>query len=259
MPTVAEIYDKGPGEHTLILSRRCALTYPFEVPTWTDLRVGFFLSVTDDTADDTTTGLAETIDVPQLVIPPPENYWWCGIKTNNDLQPTTGNNTGFIGFSNWQNANRALPDSILVSSDAGIGAGPAFWRPKNEFRDSYSALIHDTGRAIFFSNVQPHFPQDTATVAAGYATLLMLRIQRPTPASRALTVTIKQGTTSGDVLFSNDPSLDRLETNMASYPSVVQSHSTLGDMINIPNALYLYWPFSNSRIRCHALGFMKFH
>lgn len=258
MPGVAEIYDKGPGEHTLILGRRCALTYPFEVSTWTDLRVGFFLSATDDTADDTTTGLAETIVVPTLPVPPPENYWWCGIKTNNDLQPTA-NDTGFIGFSNWQGDNRGTNDSILVSSDAGIAAGTAFWRPKNEFRDSYSALIYDSARAIFFSNVQPHFPQDPATVAAGYATLLMLRVQRASSGSRQLTVTIKQGTNSGDVLFSNDPSLDRLETNMANYPSVVQSRATLGDMANIPNALYLYWPFANSRLRCHALGFMKFH
>jgi hypothetical protein len=108
-----------------------------------------------------------------------------------------------------------------------------------------------------FSGVNPHFVQDV-TGAGGYATLLMLRIQRTNSLhGPSLTVSIKQGTHSSDVLFTSTPTLDLLETNMANYPTTVQSHQ-VNRVVHVPDALYCYWPFHNSRLRVHALGFMKF-
>jgi hypothetical protein len=119
-----------------------------------------------------------------------------------------------------------------------------------------SAVIQDgTTGVANFNDCFIHLPEDPAN-AGGYATLVMLRITRPNGTSHALTVRIKQGTHSSDILFTSDPSADRLEVNLYNYPSVVQT-KTINNMANIPDALYLYWPFLNSRLRCHALGFAK--
>lgn len=265
MPAVAEIYSKA-GEHTLILNTRCQLIYPFEAPNWTDLRVGFLLSLTQTTLDDDTTTLAENIPLVGDEVPPEDRYW-IGLKTNNDLLPLN-NGVNFIGFTNFSTGNHNQGTSSVVSSDAGIGTTNAyFWRPKNDFDNPACAYILE---GVFdwprFTDIQQHFAQVPAS-AGGYATLLMMRITRasgeggngngkgpggsPTP----LTVSIKTGGFSADVLFTNTPTLDLLETNLAAYPAVVQ---TVTAALPAPDALYLYWPFHSSRLRCHALGFMKF-
>jgi hypothetical protein len=217
--------------------------------------VAFLLSLTQTTADDTITGLAETITAGT---DPGPDFSWIGIKTNNDSLPTAGN-VGFIGYSAYPGIFHF--DSELVSSDSGIGTVTAnFWRPRGlQFggADNFtSAVIMDSGDLMGggrFSGVNPHFVQDV-TGAGGYATLLMLRILR---SGSSLTVSIKQGTNSSDVLFTSAPTLDVLETNMANYPTTVQTH-TATRMVHIPDSLYLYWPFHQSRLRVHALGFMKF-
>ena len=268
MPTnVAEIFLKGTSDNTLILETRCQLVYPFDAPGWMDLRVGFFLSVCSTSADDPPspiTGLSESIPVPPgrggLLA---QDLFWAGIKSNNDSLPYASQ-VGFIGFSNSGGNNPGLFPSDLVSSDGGIGTtNNNFWRPRTLLRnniDGPNALIIDgvSRPAALFNNVQQHFAQVwDGTSAHPYATLLMLRIVRPTSSSRNLTVTIKQGTNSGDVLFTNTPTSDLLETNLSAYPTVVQS-ANIPDMHNIPDSIYLYWPFHQSRLRCHALGFMKF-
>ena len=61
----AECYQKTVDDRAIILNPRAYYAHPFLAPDWTDLRVGFFLSLTDKTNDDLTTGFAETI--PNLV------------------------------------------------------------------------------------------------------------------------------------------------------------------------------------------------
>jgi hypothetical protein len=268
MPTaVAKIFDKvvgGVSDHTLILAPRCQLVYPIEAPNWQDLRVGFLLSLCGDANptedDDPVTGIG-----PETVTggnDPGPAFSWIGIKTNNDSLPTAPT-VGFIGYSAYSEISQF--DSELVSSDSGIGTITTnFWRPRSVRLgipdNSTSAVIMDTGDLMgggVFTNVNPHFVQNVAG-AGGYATLLMLRIQRTNSLhGPSLTVSIKQGTHSSDVLFTSTPTLDLLESNMANYPTTVQSHQ-VNRVVHVPDALYCYWPFHNSRLRVHALGFMKF-
>ena len=268
MPTnVAEIFLKGTSDNTLVLDTRCQMSYPLSAPNWMDLRVGFFLSVCSTAVDDPPspiTGLAESIAPDPLLGLPPQDLFWAGIKTNNDSLPYS-NNVGFIGYSNSSGNNPGLFSSDLVSSDGGIGTtNNNFWRPRTLLRnnvDGPNAMIIDGSANPFsprFTNVQQHFAQVwDGTSAFPYATLLMLRIRRPNPTSTNLTVTIKQGTNSGDVLFTNTPSANLLENNLSGYPTVVQT-VTIVSMRYIPDSIFLYWPFHQSRLRCHALGFMKF-
>jgi hypothetical protein len=262
MPTVfpATLINKGGTDKTVILAVRTQMIYPFTATGWTDLRVGFLLSLTQTGADDTITGLGETITNGAAGLFPQDRYW-IGIKNRNTIMPKNGD-TWFIGFSNfsWQsNPHELVGNSVLSSSDLSIGAGANYWRPNNSYDPVISGgiLAGSSVRAVATSE-QIHFPQVVGGGGApGYATLLVLRIQRSTPTDQILTVTTKVGTNSADVLFTSTPTLDLLRTNLESFPTTVQQWGP-AFVGTPPDALYCYWPFASSRLRIHALGVLKF-
>jgi hypothetical protein len=253
MPAPATVINKGGTDKVVILSTRTYVIYPFSAPGWTDLRVGFLSSVTDDVADDTITGLAETIAQPGLTT---SDRLWIGLKTNDDLFPKNAGVT-FIGFTNCTVfLNETGGDSFLTSSDSGIGTTNSnFWRPGNSLYPVTGA-IWDGGTPKPATILKPmHFAQDT-TGAGGYAALHMLRLTRPSSGSSSpITVTTKTGTNT-DVLFTSTPTLDLLQTNLQNFPTTVSQMGPV-TLSKVPDALFCYWPFFNSRLRLHAVGFLS--
>lgn len=250
----AKVIDKGPGDKTVILNVRSKCRQAFDAPGWIDLRAGFLLSLTQAGADDTITGLAETISGPSVN---PADAYWIGVKTSDSLMPlTTG--TVFIGFSNVRQTNEH-PSSALVSSDLAIGTtNTNFWRPTStEDPTNRTGGIYDglSERSAWGDGVQPHFAQNTGG-AGGYATLLMFRFTRPNATSNLVTVTTKVGTHSGDVLFTNTPTELLLQANLEGFPASVRQVGPV-NVSTVPDALYLYWPFHNSRLRIHAMGVLQ--
>jgi hypothetical protein len=256
----AEIFNKGGTDKTLILSPRTQMIYPFLATGWRDLRIGFLLSVTDETADDTITALGETIPVDPAGMGPQDRYW-IGIKDRSTNMPKNPG-SWFVGFTNASGEDNTFErqgDSALTSSDLGIGTTNAnFWRPNNAFAPGRGGGIWQSfhPRANSLDGCQQHFAQNTAG-AGGYATLLALRIRRPDKISKVITVTIpRMGLRSADVLFTNTPTLDLLQTNLRTFPTTVQQLGPV-ELSALPDALYCYWPFSNSRLRIHALGILR--
>jgi hypothetical protein len=246
----AECYQKTVDDRAIILNPRAYYIQPFLAPDWTDLRLGFFLSLTDKTNDDLTTGFAETITNPPLGLDA-WNRYWLGV-----LGP--GGQT-FAGFTNVGNV---LPDrtgdSVLVGSDAGIGAGSSFWWPHNSSNSQYTAAIFDQNVKLTAGNVdnaQQHFPQDAPTVAAGYAVLLGLQLLRDNATSNRITMRIKSTTKSADMLFSNTPTKELIHSSLDPWPASAQ----LGPVTvsTVPNSFYFYWPFHNSRLRVHSIGVLR--
>lgn len=253
------IYNKGGTEKTVIMGVREALIQRFDAPDWLDLRIGFLLSITDKTGDDTITGLAETITAA------PSLNTWDRFYVGVIYRPTFGT---FIGYTN-RGIQRGLTlgDSVLASSDAAIGTTNAnFWLPHNArsgrvqnfdaqviegTEDANSTRWHGNGSS------QIHFAQD-ATGAGGYATEIMLRLRRDNIHGRrnTITTTLKSGVHSGDVLFTDDPSKVLLQAEMEGYPGTVQSTGPI-ELTNVPDSLFLYSPFHNSRLRIHCMGIEK--
>lgn len=260
----AEIYDKGPGDKTLILSTRTQMIYPFQAPGWTDLRVGFLLSLTTAAADDVISPLGETIVNPPAGLGPQDRYW-IGLKDRGASLPKNPG-TRFVGFTNASGQDATIElagSSRLSSSDIGTGTTNAyFWRPNN----ADTLLYYRSGgiwqdfhpRTLSSDGVQQHFVQNLATVG-GYATLLALRITRPDKDSKTITVKVPHmNTRSTDILFTNTPTLDLLLANLRAFPATVQQWGP-NQLSALPDALYLYWPFNNSRLRVHALGILRVH
>lgn len=262
---MAEIFEKTVGppapERNLILGVREIFYQPFEASGWTDLRVGWFLSLTDNSNDDTISGVGG-VEADEITYTPPTGL----LKTDYALIGLSDRETGttFCGFSNIGPNHggdpRYLGSSMLVSSDVGIGTTNAyFWRPKNSMQNNLSLVIinNDDVRMQSGDGSQVHFVQNTAG-AGGYATLLTLRFQRPDGTSKSITMSAKRDTIlhSADILFNNDPSKAILEANLEALPTTVQ---TLGPftMSHAPNSFFVYWPWSTSRLRIHAMGILK--
>jgi hypothetical protein len=246
----AECYQKTVDDRAIILNPRAYYVQPFLAPDWTDLRVGFFLSLTDKANDDLTTGFAETITNPGHLLMT-DRYSIGVIDT-----------ATYATFAGFANVGGRLPDvqgdSVLVASDAGVGTGPAFWRPSNSSNNKFSATIIDGGRprtVTAVANIQQHFPQDATTVAAGYAVLLGLQLLRDNATSKRITMRIKSTTNSADMLYSNTPTKELIHSSLDPWPASAQLGPV--NVTNVPNAFYFYWPWRNSRLRIHSLGVLR--
>jgi hypothetical protein len=260
-----KVINKGGTDKTVIMAVREFLPQRFQATGWTDLRIGFLLSVcgfADPGSDDTITGLTEEIGTPPRPPLGAADRYFIGL-----LDSATG--TIFAGFTNTGSVRpfngTSQGTSKLVSGDKGIGtSNNNYWRPKNEIDDNMSVAILDASgtRARSADGSQIHFAQANIGGAgpAGYATLLMLRLQRDnaTNRSKIITISTKKDTTNhnADTLFTNTPTSALLASNLPALPVTAQ---TLGpiQLSQELDTLYLYWPFTISRLRIHAMGILK--
>jgi len=254
---MAKIYLKGGTEKVLINAVREAYYQSFQATDWTDLRLGFFLSVcgnADPGEDDTITGLTEEIGTPPRPFLPWSDRHSIGLTDSRS-------GSVFLGYTNVIGSRpQTSGTSKLVSSDAGIGTtNTNFWRSKNEITDTASVKILDNFiiRSAGHTGSQMHLVQDTSG-AGGYATLVALRFQRDDARGRknVISMSVKLGTNNGDILYSNDPSEENLLSNLEGFPETVQ---TLGpvELSQTPDTIWAYWPYHQSRLRIHAYGILK--
>lgn len=254
---MAVVINKGGTDKTVIAGIREYIAQPFQAPDWLDLRIGWLLSLTGGTADDDPTAV-----VAEEIGPSPLN----GIDRASIGLTDRATGTIFLGFTTRGSQSR--PDtagtSKLVSSDIGVGTTNAwFWRPVNGAdtfnRFGLQITDQDTVRALGSDGSQIHFPQDVAN-AGGYAVLLSLRLTRDNTSTRGkiITLTTKKtvGGHSGDVLFTNAPTETLLQTNLQSFPATVQQLGPV-ELSKVPDTIFLYWPFRDSRLRIHAMGIVK--
>ena len=56
--------------------------------------------------------------------------------------------------------------------------------------------------------------------------------------------------------FPGTPTSDLIQTNLEAFPTTV---NTIGpvELSVVPDAFHYYWPFTLSRLRIHAVGFLK--
>ncbi len=242
------------SDKALVLGNREALVYPFTSPVWRDLRVGFFLSICNNT-ETGITGLAESLA--SVGSNPPDRFW-IGVKQNNNVMPLTAGST-FMGFSNTLVADGASP-SVLESCDQNAGTTNAnFWQADRGVLGGGTPLwIINGASLVAFATPSLyfiHFPQN-AGAAGGNATLILMRLTRASGIATTITFETYLSGFHVDYLYDSVCSLATIRAAFRSAPWNV--NHAVGDIVTVPDALFLYWPFLNSRLRCHALAIEKF-
>jgi hypothetical protein len=253
-----EVYQKTAQDRVVILNPRGWYFQPIIAPDWVDLRIGFFLSLTDAVNDDLTFGTPGAGDLSETIANPgtldvADRYL---LGVGGQARPGTFD---FIGFTNMgQKFPDSTGDTTLVSSDAGVGTSNTnFWRIGNSSNNTWAAAIVDANinYAVSPDNLQQHFPQNAATVAAGYAVMFGLQLLRDNAQSKTIRCNIKSSAKSSDMLYSNVPTKELLHATMENWPASQQ----LGPVTlsAVPTYFYFYWPFRKSRLRIHSLGVVK--
>ena len=250
---MAEIYGIT-GDNLMILGTRESGTQPFQSIGWLDLRIGMFLSLCPPGVghqNDPPTGLAE----PTVTAIGPSTYMWLGLKDSGPNLPSDGTGS-FIGFTN--SSPRFLGNGALVSSDISVGNDNTLWRATNSVDGQASRIMgieNGVIRVIDFSI--PHFVQNTAT--RGYTGMIGIRLTRPSSTSNTITMYIPRPTTgslSCDIAFTNTPTLTQLLSLLDPWPTTV---TTLGPVTfgSLPDSLFIFWPFHNSRLRMSVWGILR--
>ena len=242
----AKCIQKNVADRVIILNPRAYYFHPFLAPDWTDLRLGFFLSLCGNADpvedDDTITGIAETIPNPSVL--QSWDRYWLGV-----VDSVTGKT--FAGFTNTA---AQLPDrqgrqhAYRQRRRHGHRAQLSGARAIQKIASCYSAAIfdNDTNRTPSVTDLQQHFPQDAGTVAAGYAVLLGLQLTRDNTTSKNITMNIKSTTKSADMLYSNTPTKELLHSSLDPWPASKQLGPVL--VSNVPDTFFFYWPWHNSTI-----------
>jgi hypothetical protein len=251
---MANINDISGADRVLILGTREMLIYPFTAPNWTDLRIGFFISACSSSNDQTITGLTETLTTTGL----PADRFWMGIKNNsNDALPTTAG-TVFAGYGTQVSA----PDNSASSSLTTINSNKE-WYIYAVSGILYMQVWDGTTRKAFGDTLHLTVPQDASgSGTSGHGGLVLMTLTRPNGTSTTVTVTgynlVRLSITSATLIFSDTPSIAAIRNefrNLSAYNAVALSSQTISA---VPDAVYAYWPFNNSKIRIHSVCVEKF-
>jgi hypothetical protein len=239
----------------VLLGVRESLTRGFSAPNWLDLRVGFFLSLTDELSDDLGTnvaGLSETMAADSGIVQ--SNHVYIGLKDRSGLMPYNAPSV-FAGFSSLYPGQ-----SRLSSSDIGSGTTNSnYWRPNNLGLPQRSFLVLDgttvRAHADTLAPLFVHFPQNT-TNAGGYAVLIGMQLLRPNPNSNVVTIRVKSIGQSADMLYSDAPTTQLMHDSLESWPTSLRTFGPFTWSV-LPTAFFYYWPFRQSRLRIHCEGFLR--
>jgi hypothetical protein len=248
---------KGSSDKTVLIGVRESLTQGFSAPNWLDLRVGWFMSLTDEVSDDlgtTVAGLAEApASTPTYVL---ANHYYIGLKDRSALMPYDIGSV-FAGFTSLAGTYSAR----LSTSDIASGGSTNlyYWRPNNPGFPNRTFLVSESKNVrATADNVPPfyfHFPQDTVN-AGGYAVLLGMQLLRSNASSKVVTINVKSVAQSADILYSNTPTTQLIHDSLESFPTSVQAIGPF-TMNALPTAFFFYWPFRQSRLRIHCQGFLR--
>jgi hypothetical protein len=249
---MADIQLVAGTDKAVVLGNREAIVYPFTCPSWLDLRVGFYLSICSND-ESSITGLAETL----ATLGNPADRPWMGLKQNNDIMPNTAGTT-FMGFCSLSVPDNPS-DSKVLSSDLDSGTSNAnYWRGVDVGNLNTFRMMNGTSSLNGAGPYYIHMPQN-AGAAGGNATLVLMRFTRPSGASTVITMSHwKSGVDqSADYLYDSVCSLASMRAafRAATFGAIFAPTDIAGA---VPDALFLYWPFLNSRLRVHAVCIEKF-
>jgi hypothetical protein len=248
---MGKIIAKTASDQTLILGTREGLLYPFTAPNWTELVLSFWWSLTKAAVDDDTTSLSESLTYSTMR----DRIWW-GFKTNNSNFPTSSG-VVFAGSSTVSGASEAIVANGNYWETSGVNQGLL----ANSFDGVSSSGTASGGQRPDAPAVAASFPSPYTN---NYAVAWVIALTRPNSSSNV--VTAKQYKPSVQQTYNGIPNPSALPTvaNLRALTIGVRasvtpvSETSPLTLSALPNAVFIYWPYSNSRLRIHAMVLEKY-
>lgn len=236
---MATIFQKITGDNCLILDPREALIYPFNFGSeWTEIRMSMYASLCAASGDNTPPPLNTLADTSA------SNKFYFGFKTNNNIFPQSPN-TLFIGSMIPQ------AEGTLVSTQAGnlfrvvgsVSNGMSFvYNYNNDFTNEGpmgNTFLTPTGIALnsgYFGFYATKLCITSNGIYSGTNGVISISTN-PTPSIAAL----RSDTSDGNVYGA-------LKTGF-----YTTNGTSTGAIAPKPDAIFIYFPMYDSRLRIHNL------
>lgn len=241
------IYNLNGNDKTLILGARGTLLQSFKAMNWTDLRFTLAYSLTKESDPNDPTGLAEAIGTGQ-----DNNQVYIGFKKSDSLLPPSTDS--FV-----LSTQLATPDSASTTLADG-GDFLNFFHTSDDTKmilASNGTTKQNNGPSLSSPRVQDKISGPTYS---GYATILMLRMTRNDPTLNKVD-TLEAHTDGGAILDNGVPfATDTTVANLRALTAAAAFQAIIGPFAfnTVPDALFFYWPFNNSRLRIHDYVLEKY-
>lgn len=237
---MATIFQKTATDNCVILNPRESLTYPFSLGQWTDLRMGMYVSLTSTTGDNTVFGGNETFNYNSGL-----SSVFVGLTSSGNSLPGDNGKT-YIGIGPQPSSPTcAITSTRISTSDTqtnsmAIDQNGDFARGTNTTLNAYITVT-------------------PATAATNYAVFYGLRfVVGPNNQYSIWSMAGSAGVT--------DPTVESVRLQLTTQPNVAyqgtiyfnNGFTSTGIQIPRPDNVYLYFPFSNSRVRIHSLVVDKY-
>jgi hypothetical protein len=259
---MANIFDKALTsgfDRTLVLDQREGLVYPIPFTDWNAIRVGAFFSFTTSSNDngDIAADLGSPNTTYDLAIQSPLDKIYFGLKHNNGNFPGT-NNEPFVGICSpythaMFNTSRSPGyDFSLGAFSNGAELEPGTILSNNTF--SMSSLNADNAFVPYDLGSHNGWPTTT-----NYAKFICFELAVNNKGQPTQRLSITTHTPNFSVTDTSNQSLKNLmltnSTNRTDRGTTTWSIS--GIPYDLPNAIFMYVPFTQIRMRIHNVGVIK--
>lgn len=235
------------GDKTLILDTRASFLQAFKAINWTDLRLTIACSLTSQSANDQQSGLGETYGSAG-----DSNHFYMGFKSSDNLLPTQ---TNFWGLSS---NTIAAPTAAAQLYD-----NITYFQPGNTSTLTIGLLASNGTTKTNSLPGQGNGPEflENAVPQPSYAQVIFLRMRRndPTlPVVNTLEAVVDAPSTSLGLgpHWVSDTTIATLrsQTAAATFNTIISPFTFAA----VPDAIYFFWPFNNSRLRIHSYVLEKY-
>lgn len=243
------IYLKSGTDQQLVVQPRCSFTRAFNVGTWTTLLMGFYIQAT--TASNIN---ADVTTLENLTVNSPKDAFYVGLRNSASTAFPLTTGCQFIGAIP-QNYQTAGAESAQISYGA----------PNNSIGTASSHILavglndasvvgggtYPTYQISAANQVAP-----AATTASNYNGLFMMKFVVVNAGLASQSVSVSSLLTTVNAPYTTDAL--RASLLGAGYgASVSIAWNSGGVALPIPDAMYMYWPFYNSRMRYSAVELVK--
>ncbi len=257
---MATIFQKVAGEQCLILGSREALIYPFDVGSWSEIRVGYYISLTS-ASDDNALSTNETSSYAGSF----KNSMYWGLKDSGSALPTQA----AVAFVGWGQTSTQARTSRIVNHDPVFDGNPYVML---EVGDNVSLFVQSPSRMISYGTAHVHsqanvgdgqfmitpVPANGTGTAVGYAAYYTEQYIKTNVGGKN---TISFGTAASLPAEAHNITNLRNRILASSYTTMLTGWATTdqtsaGTNLDL-NSLFIYMPFVSNRLRIHAIVIEK--